>query len=681
MGPPTGGIPWIDGIKRAGDDMSSRALLVLAVSLVAGQGRSEAQAPKAAERYRPTAPERAGIEAKGAELAGAIEAVRPKVGEGPGGRDALADVAVCHKAAAWALRFGEFFEAKDVERVLKVLDRGLDRAKALAEGRAPWAEAAGGTVRGYRSRVDGSVQPYAVVVPSGKGGGDGEDRLRLDVVLHGRDARIQEARFFDAHDGKAAPAGLPGLVLHVFGRGNNAYRWAGEADVYEAIEAVKRNYRVDERRVVLRGFSMGGAGAWHLGLHDPSRWSSVEAGAGFSETIEYAGLKDPSEVVRKGLHIYDAVDYARNASDVPIVGYGGEDDPQVRASENIERALVALGVPMKREGLATRAEGPDFLRLVGKGMGHAVDPASAALMKAFHDERAIRGSDPYPTRVRFATYTLRYNRVAWLEIERLAEHFRRATLEGEIDGDLATVRTEDVASLAVARQAGATLRLDGREFPLREAVGGLLPDVYFRKGGGGWEILDHDASLALQRNDRGEKRPGVQGPIDDAFAGPFLCVRGTGTPRDPRVQAWADARLAGFADDWARSFRGDLPVIDDLAVTPRDIEESHLILFGDPGSNRLIARVLPDLPLIWTSEEITLAGAKFPAADHAPVLVAANPWNRLRYVGINARHTFGAKDFAGTNALLYPRLGDHAVIKIGESEEVVANGFFNERWR
>ena len=660
--------------------MNGRAMLILMGALVAAPGPAWAQAPKAAERYRPTAEERASIEARAAELARAIEGARARV-EGQVGRDALADVEVCHKAAAWALRFGEFFEAKDVPRVLKVLDRGLARAGDLAAGRAPWTEAEGGTVRGYRSRVDGSVQPYAVIVPAGKGGAEGDDRLRLDVVLHGRDARIQEARFFDAHDGKPAPAALPGLVLHVFGRGNNAYRWAGEADVYEAIEAVRRNYRVDDRRVVLRGFSMGGAGAWHLALHDPSRWSSVEAGAGFSETIEYAKLKDPSDVVRKGLHIYDPVDYALNAFDVPIVGYGGENDPQIRASENIEKALVALGVPMKAEGLVTRAQGPDFLRVVGKGMGHAVDPASAALIKAFHDDRAAKGTDPYPPRVRFATYTLRYNRAGWLEIERLVEHYRRATLDGEIVGDVATVRTENVAALAVARQAGETLRLDGREFPLREAVGGLLPDIYFRKAADGWEVLDHDASLTLQGNARGDKRPGVQGPIDDAFAGPFLCVRGTGTPRNPRVQAWADARLAGFADDWARSMRGELPIADDSAVTPRQSEESHLILFGDPGSNRLMARLLPDLPLAWTADQVTLAGARFPAADHAPVLVAANPSNRLRYVGINARHTFGAADFAGTNALLYPHLGDHAVIKIGESDEVVATGYFNERWK
>ncbi len=246
-------------------------------------------------RYAPTEAERAEIAAKLAELDGAIAGLRAKLGDGASARDALADVEVCRKGAAWALRFGEFFEAKDVARIIRTLDKGLARAAALARGRAPWAEAVGGVVRGYRSRVDGSVQPYAVIVPRDKpGGGSGDDRLRLDVVLHGRDARIQEARFFDAHDGKPAAEGQPGLVLHVFGRGNNAYRWAGETDVNEAIAAVRRNYWVDDRRVVLRGFSMGGAGAWHLGLHEPSRWSSVEAGAGFTETVRYAKLKDPS---------------------------------------------------------------------------------------------------------------------------------------------------------------------------------------------------------------------------------------------------------------------------------------------------------------------------------------------------------------------------------------------------
>ena len=80
---------------------------------------------------------------------------------------------------------------------------------------------------------------------------------------------------------------------------------------------------------------------------------------------------------------------------------------------------------------------------------------------------------------------------------------------------------------------------------------------------------------------------GSQGPIDDAFTAPFLCVRGTGTAWNPAVQAWADASLKRFADEWSRYFRGELPVKDDTAVTDEDVRRCNLILFGDPGSNSL----------------------------------------------------------------------------------------------
>ena len=667
---------------------------LMVAGAIAGPARGQttpAAAPPpadpAAGRYAPTEAERADLVARLAGLDAAIVKLAAEAGDGAAARDLVADVEVCRKGTAWALRFGEFFEAKDVDRHRRALDRGIARAGLLGRKQAPWASAVGGTVRGYRSRVDGSIQPYAVVVPADKpGGGAGDDRLRLDVVLHGRDGRIQEARFFDAHDGKPAPDGLPGLVLHVFGRGNNAYRWAGEADVDEAIAAVRRNYWVDDRRVVLRGFSMGGAGAWHLGLHQPSRWSSVEAGAGFTETIRYAKLADPSPTVRKGLHIYDAVDYARNASDVPIVGYGGENDPQARASLNIQEALAALGVPLKADGLVTRAEGVDFTRVVGKGMGHAVDPASATLMRDFH--AAHVGKDRSADPIRFVTYTLKYPEVGWLKVHRLVEHYRPTTLDAATDRDVATVATANVAVLAVDRDAAETVRLDGQDFPLREAAGGLLPDVYFQKAADGWHLLDHDQSRAIQENARGEKRPGLQGPIDDAFTDRFVCVRGTGTPRHPKVQAWADARLARFAATWARSLRGDLPIVDDTALADADADAAHLIFFGDPGSNRVLARLLPDLPLAWTDTALKLADGTFDPATHAPALIAAHPQNHLRYVVINSGHTFGDADFNGSNALLYPRLGDRAVIRLGDpaaspptADAVVLDGYFDERWR
>ena len=243
------------------------------------------------------------------------------------------------KAARWILRHGEFYADDSVAKTLRVLDLGAARAKLLADGKHPWTEAKGGVARGFVSKIDNSIQPYAVYVPESY---DGVTPMRLDVILHGRDATLTEVKFLLAHEGKPYPKDETGLILHVYGRGNNAYRWAGETDVLEAIDAVKRNYRVDDRRILLRGFSMGGAGAWHLGLHRPSEWCAVEAGAGFTETKSYAKVKTLPDYQEKSLRIYDSVDYAANARDVPIAGYGGEDDPQRQASQNIVDALAAI---------------------------------------------------------------------------------------------------------------------------------------------------------------------------------------------------------------------------------------------------------------------------------------------------------------------------------------------------
>ncbi|HEY2156116.1 MAG TPA: prolyl oligopeptidase family serine peptidase [Isosphaeraceae bacterium] len=494
---------------------------------------------------------------------------------------------------------------------------------------------------------------------------------------------MNEARFIHSHRGKTIPEGRTCLTLHVYGRGNNAYRWAGEADVFEAIEAVKRNYAVDEDRVVLRGFSMGGAGAWHVGLHFPSRWSSVEAGAGFTETLRYAKLegKPLPDWRKKALAIYDTVDYARNAFDVPIIGYGGENDPQLQASTNIIDRLKAEGVSFQVDGLVTIAEGLDFRRVVGKGMGHKVDPASQVLLDAFHAEHAEKGLDRRPKQIRFVTNTLAYNTAHWVAVERMVEHYRRATVDAELAGEVARIRTSNVAVLGVDREVAGTVVLDGVEMPLRPAAKGLLPRAYYRKGAGGWELMDHEASIALIENVDRQKAPGVQGPIDDAFRTAFLVVTPTGAPWNPQADAWSKARLERFVSHWRRHFRGEVRVKPDNQITNSDIDGHHLVLFGDPGSNAVLSRTLEGLPIRWTKERFRL-GESYDASTHAPAFIAANPLNPRRYVVVNSGTTLEPADFAGTNALLFPRLGDYAVFDLAENRgEVVTSGYFDERWR
>ena len=42
-----------------------------------------------------------------------------------------------------------------------------------------------------------------------------------------------------------------------------------------------------EDRLVMRGFSMGGAACWQFAVHYPSLWAAAAPGAGFSETADF----------------------------------------------------------------------------------------------------------------------------------------------------------------------------------------------------------------------------------------------------------------------------------------------------------------------------------------------------------------------------------------------------------
>jgi pimeloyl-ACP methyl ester carboxylesterase len=624
------------------------------------------------------------IAARTEQLDRALKVLRRQGVHDPG----LADVEIYHKAATWIVQHNEFYQAEAGQWTLEALDRGLLRASQLARGETPWLHLGGySAVRAYRSRVDGSVQPYAVTFPEDYGENQ-RKKWRVDVVLHGRDPSLTEVKFLHQHNGdQAAPKDQDFVQLDIFGRGNNAYRWAGETDVLEAIDAfvategmLGRARLLDPERIVLRGFSMGGAGTWHLGLHRPSRWCVLGPGAGFTATHGYvhdlpAQLPPYQEAC---LHIYDAVDYAENAFDVPIVAYGGDKDPQLQAARNIAERLKPLTIPMTL--------------LVAPGLGHTFPPEWRAKAEAAYAKHTAKGREEYPERVRFVTYTLRYPTCAWVELIGLNRHYERARVDAQKTDKGFTIQTENVRALRLGLPpSGApedlVVHIDGQELNTRAWISQAgAVNLYLERREGRWHpVLPQ--RLVIDQVRRLQKAQELQGPIDDAFMGSFLCVRGTGKPWHEATQKYAEANLKRFEEEWSKYLRGSLPVKDDVEITDEDIATKHLILFGDPASNPLIAQVLDRLPLKWDKEHIALAGTEVSAAEHVPVLIYPSPLMTGRYVVLNSGHTFHAAEFEKTNALLYPRLGDYAILKLAATEkdplavEVTAAGLFNDWWQ
>jgi hypothetical protein len=271
----------------------------------------------------------------------------------------------------------------------------------------------------------------------------------------------------------------------------------------------------------------------------------------------------------------------------------------------------------------------------------------------------------------------------------LGKHYSRAEFSAHATGAgaLEVTLISNVRRFALSRPV-TSIRIVGQEVPLPPHA--ATDTLVFSHNADRWQC--DGSAVTLPPPPRSAKSPGLQGPIDDAFATAFLCVRGTGKPWNPEVQHWAEAGLRRFEYEWARYMRGRLPVKDDTAVTEADLKEKHLILFGDPGSNVWIAKALPALPLGWTPSELRLGGATVPSAQNAPALICANPLAPNHYLVLNSGHTFHEKEFAAYNYLLFPRLGDWAVMKVLPEardwqpsalpfpEEVLRAGYFDENW-
>ena len=607
-----------------------------------------------------------------AALATEISALRTALAAASNARllTLLPDVEIFHKAVDWALRYDELFSLKEIATARHFLALGRERAAHLRAGRTPWLDATGLVVRGYRSNLDDSLQPYGLVVPAGW---QRTASGRLQVWLLGRGEKRTELAFLAEREAKP-PEIVPAhtLVLIPYGRFCNATKFAGEVDVFEAMAAVRREHAIDPLRTSVAGFSMGGASTWHLATHHPGLWSSASPGAGFAEVAHYQraylAKEPPTWWEQKLWNWYSATPSAGNLFNVPTIAYSGELDPQKASADLMEQAMAAEGLKLER--------------LIGPKTEHKYEPATKKELIARLEKIADPGREAIPREIRFTTYTLRYPVAAWVSISGLAHHWERADIHARTTGEgAATVTTKNVTALSITLPRLRTVTLDGQALAVPASSPSPLPSHFSRDNAGQW-VLRTKADPTLR------KRPGLTGPIDDAFMEPFVFVRPTGQPLNARLGTWTTGELAHATKLWRDLFRGDAPVKDDTALTDTDLAAKNLVLWGDPTSNRVLARLLATgkLPLTWDGQSLTFRGQTYDAAHHAPILIFPNPLNPARYVVLNSGIDFREHAY-GSNSLQLPKLPDYAIIDLREAPgprwpgKITTAGFFDESWK
>jgi predicted esterase len=440
--------------------------------------------------------------------------------------------------------------------------------------------------RTFRSRIDGSVQYYALLPATG----GGPDKPGLVLTLHG--AGVEAA-------GQAASyTAKPGLHLVApTNRRPFGFDWEdwGRLDALEVLDLARHELNTDPRRTYLTGHSMGGHGAWHLGVTYPDRFAAVGPSAGWVSFRSYAGgprAANPSpeqEMLLRATNPSDTLALARNLTPTGVYVLHGSADDNVPVGEarTMRKALAEFH--------------PDFAYHEEPGVGHwwgkpGVSGAACVDWPPLFDFFA-RHALPEPAAVREVEFRTADPGVSawchWAGVEAQERPLLVSTVR--LRHDPAKRRfactTENVARLALDfahLPPGQPLRveLDGQTLAdvAWPAEGSWL---YLARSGGRWGVIPPPGP--------GVKGPQRGGPFKAAFDNRVVFVYGThGTPAE---NAWALAKARYDAEQFWYRGNGSIDVVPDTTFDPAAEPDRNVVLYGHADGNAAWAPLLGDGPV------------------------------------------------------------------------------------
>jgi predicted esterase len=189
----------------------------------------------------------------------------------------------------------------------KELNAAETELKEIAAGHNPYSGRQGDMRKAYRSRIDSTLQPYRIFVPSTY---DGSRAFPLVIALHGMGG--DESSIFDQYGNGAfkSEAEKHGYIVACPKGREPASMYTGpaEQDVLDVISEVERDYKVDLDRVYMTGHSMGAFGTWSIAIDHPDLFAAI---------APISGGGDPKKIDRIA-RIPELVVHGDNDNTVPV---------------------------------------------------------------------------------------------------------------------------------------------------------------------------------------------------------------------------------------------------------------------------------------------------------------------------------------------------------------------------
>jgi len=488
--------------------------------------------------------------------------------------------------------------------------------------------AAGATYRRtFLSPDDGSTQYYGVVPPAGY---DPAQPYGLILSLHGAGVEgIGQAAAYSQKDWA--------FVVAPTNRRPFGFDWEewGHKNAIFALDDAMAHFDIDPTRVHLTGHSMGGHGAWSVGVTRPGRFAVIAPSAGWESFYTYVGTPRPSYPLSRARAHSDTLAYLGNLARRGVYVLHGELDDNVPVSQGRAMSVAAATVSN------------DVVYFEQPGAGHWWDGDASPgadcvdwppMMEMMEDRRLDPSELDFEFRSPSPAYTATHS---FVTLESAESPMDDLVVASEASGSTVALTTSNVRSMTID---GAALVALGIEEIVVDGEPHAVPA----------------ADLAIGPTEG--KRRQVYGTYNQVFHRPFCYVYPDGSAAYARYAAY----LVSY---WAIIGNGQACALPLSALTPHVRDLVNLVYLGVPSADL----GSPDSPFEWSEDEVRLektgydAGLMFvfPEGDRLAALLAA-PAGResLLYSIVPFSSRAGLPDY-----LIRADGGD------------IAAGFFDADWR
>jgi pimeloyl-ACP methyl ester carboxylesterase len=432
----------------------------------------------------------------------------------------------------------------------------------------PIVEKTDDQIRTFRSELDGSVQAYHVLPAV-----EPEQAAGTLVSLHdASETAADHLEKFTAIDGVT--------VIAPVGRRDEGCDWEdwSARDVLEVLDDASEKFKLDPKRVWLRGTGTGGHGVLRLGATAPERWAALNPQSAWIEypldpSIPRTPIEEMLERVSGANHLTTLITNFASCG-VLLEDSGTRDKPKTPDTRTLLEAFTEFHSDF------------DF-----RADDQSDSAANIAALLKFCEGRTAKDF----TRRDFAdcaTYRLGgVSKNGWLTILGQAEQaaISRAAVRYEADRKLFIGLTINVSGLAIDVSHLPTdtiveVVLDGEgigEFPVEDRP------LTFIRNELGWN--------AVPTLPRSFKRPERYGGLRSAFKNKAILVYGTqGTEEE---NAWALAKARYDAETVLARLNGSLDVLADTEFDADANRDRNVVVYGNADTNSAWPRLLSTSPV------------------------------------------------------------------------------------